>query len=283
MLHAEINTAKVDMSRIYSEPDPRDYFRELGKVDYKVPDRAKPVFDGLISFLEDRKDAPVCALDLGCSYGINAALLKYGLDMDDLYSHWTDPRIDDATPEQVIDADRRFFDDLPIANPATVIGLDSSQPAISYGKNTGLLDQGMALDLEETPLPDAAGQALEPVDMVMSTGCVGYVTETSFAKLMPALTQGRKPWLANFVLRMFPFEPIAQELAAHGYVTEKLDGEQFVQRTFVSDEEQQSVLRKLATQGIDPAGEAQGNLIAEFYLSRPEQDAQVPIGELIGN
>ncbi|MEW4467538.1 hypothetical protein AB1K62_06890 [Parasphingorhabdus sp. JC815] len=282
MPHGEIDTVKADMTHIYNQPDPRHYFRELGKVDYKLPDRAKPVFSPLINYLENRKEAPVCALDLGCSYGINAALLKHDIDMDDLHKRWTDPQFDSATPEEIIDADRRFFNDLPVTNMATVIGLDSSALAISYGNKTGLLDAGMALDLEEEHLPDATAKALLPVDLVMSTGCIGYVTETSFAKLMPVITQGRQPWLANFVLRMYPFDPIAQELAKHGYVTEKLDNEQFVQRTFVSREEQEGVLERLAHQGLDPVGEDGGKLIAEFYLSRPKQDAEKPLRDLLG-
>lgn len=282
MLHVDINAVKADMTHIYGRPDPRSYFRELGKVDYKIPDCAKPVFDSLIHHLEDRKNEPVCALDLGCSYGVNAALLKHDLDMDDLYEHWTDPLLDHATPEQVIDADRLFFEELPTASSTTIVGLDSSMPAIDYAKNAGLLDEGLALDLERGPLPEAASGMLQPVDIIISTGCVGYVTETSFSKLMPVVTQGQKPWLANFVLRMFSFEPIAQELATHGYVTEKLDCEPFVQRAFVSHDEQEGVLDKLAAQGLDTKGEENGHLIAEFYLSRPEPDAAVSIGEIIG-
>ncbi|MHB9879184.1 hypothetical protein ACSMXM_05930 [Pacificimonas sp. ICDLI1SI03] len=276
----EINSAKADMSYSYGHPDPRNYFRELQKVDYRIPELAKPVFTTLIQHLEERKNAPVHALDVGCSYGVNAALLKHDLKMDDLYARWTDPALDAATPEQMTDADRRFFSALPVANPAAIYGLDPSAPAISYGENTGLLDRGMAVNLEEDELSDVAADTLAPVDLVMSTGCVGYVTEISFAKMIPAFAEGRLPWMANFVLRMFPFDPIVNELGKHGYVTEKLEGEQFIQRAFASAEEQEGVLDKLKAQGLDSSGESEGNLIAEFYLSRPAQDATVPLREL---
>ena len=125
-------------------------------------------------------------------------------------------------------------------------------------------------------------RSLAQVDLVTSTGCVGYVTHKTFERLLPAVTEGRPPWLANFVLRMFPFQPIAEILKERGYVTEKLEGRTFVQRKFASGEEQEQVLSQLREQDIDPAGkEAEGHLLAEFYLSRPiSETAAAPIERL---
>ena len=56
-----------------------------------------------------------------------------------------------------------------------------------------------------------------------STGCIGYVTEKTFERLLPAVTKGgHAPWMANFVLRLWSFEPIEETLSDWGYVTEKL-------------------------------------------------------------
>ena len=123
--------------------------------------------------------------------------------------------------------------------------------------------------------PTRATENLGLVDLVTSTGCVGYLTEKSFEGLLPALTQGRSPWIGNFVLRMFPFDTIEDTLKEWGYVTEKLEGQTFVQRDFVSDEEQERVLKQLRKRGIDPAGkESEGQLLAEFYLSRPANEVE---------
>ncbi len=35
---------KANMDAIYGEADPRAYFRELGKLDYRIPELAKPIF-----------------------------------------------------------------------------------------------------------------------------------------------------------------------------------------------------------------------------------------------
>ena len=82
---------------------------------------------------------------------------------------------------------------------------------------------------------------------------------------------------------MFPFEDITRTLDARGYVTEKLAGRTFVQRRFVSADEQAQVLAQLREQGVDPTGkEADGHLHAEFFLSRPRTDAEkLPLDRLL--
>ena len=222
-------------------------------------------------------------LDLGCSYGVNAALLKHDLSIGDLYEHWEQEALADATPEELIERDREFFADLDEPQDIKVIGIDVAENAVAFAEQAGLLDEGLTINLETKSLPEPAGEELAPVDLVTSTGCVGYVTEKSFERLLPAITCDREPWIANFVLRMFPFDAIAETFSGWGYLTEKLDGQTFVQRAFSSFEEQEQILEQMRDKGIDPSGkETEGHLLAEFYLSRPAQDAaDVPIERLI--
>ena len=116
-----------------------------------------------------------------------------------------------------------------------------------------------------------------------STGCRGLCDREEFRPLVAAVTRGRPPWIANFVLRLFPFDAIEETLNKWGYVTEKLDGQTFFQRRFASADEQEQVLERLRGRGIDPTGaEAEGHLLAEFYLSRPMRDAaEMPIERLL--
>ena len=279
----EINEAKANLNHIYDQADPRAYFRELHKLDYGIPGAAKPIFQKLISHLQRRGDDAIRILDLGCSYGVNAALLKHDLSMEDLYEHWGQTKLADAASEDVIARDESFFAEFDDADGIEVIGLDQAQNAISFAEKVGLLDEGLAEDLEIGPLSARGKEELAPVDLVTSTGCVGYVTEKSFARLLPTLTQGRPPWIANFVLRLFPFDVIEATLKDWGYVTEKFEGHIFVQRRFASADEQEQVLEQLRDQGIDPTGkEADGHLVAEFYLSRPAKDvANLPVARLL--
>jgi SAM-dependent methyltransferase len=279
----EINEAKANMDHIYDQPDPRPYFRELKKLGYTIPGLAKPIFQKLISQLRRQTNDTVRVLDLGCSYGVNAALLKHDLSMPELYEHWGNKALLGATSEEVVAHDRRYFGDLDAPADIEVIGLDLAESAIAFAEETGLLDEGLVFNLENDPLPGSAKEDLASVDLVMSTGCVGYVTEKTFDQLLPAITQGQAPWIGNFVLRIFPFDAIEETLNDWGYVTEKLEGQTFVQRQFASADEQEQVLEQLRERGIDPRGqETEGNLLAEFYLSRPANEhAEIPLEHLL--
>jgi hypothetical protein len=277
----ELNSSKVNLNHIYNQPDPRAYFRELRKLDYEIPGSAKPLFESLISHLQQSRSEPIHVLDLGCSYGVNAALLKHDLTMSDLYEHWGSD-LADAGPEDVRERDRRFFNGNG-DGAIEVTGLDTAGNAVAFAEDAGLLDTGLATNLEVEALSETAREELASVDLITSTGCVGYVTERSFERLLPAVTKGRSPWIANFVLRLFPFESIDRTLAEWGYVTEKLDGSTFIQRRFATLEEREGVLRQLREHGIDPAGkEEEGHLHAEFYLSRPAEEAGgAPLAKLL--
>jgi carnitine O-acetyltransferase len=75
--------------------------------------------------------------------------------------------------------------------------------------------------------------------------------------------------MAHFVLRMYPFEPIAACLADLGYATTRVE-QVFRQRRFASPEEQAQVVDTLTGLGLDPSGlEAEGWLYAQLFISRP--------------
>lgn len=278
-----INEAKANLDHIYDESHPRNYFRELSKLDYAIPDLAKPIFQKLISHLQNRQKDTIHVLDLGCSYGINAALLKYDLSMAELHQHWANSALPATTQEEVVANDRHFINSLEEAADIEMVGIDLAASAVAFARETGLLDEDIVINLETDPQPEAAKEKLAPVDLVTSTGCIGYVTEKSFDRLLPAITQGQAPWMGNFVLRLFPFDPIEESLSEWGYVTEKLPGQLFPQRQFSSGEEREQVLEQLCERGIDPTGkESEGSLLAEFYLSRPANDvAECPIDRLL--
>ena len=279
----DINEAKANLDHIYNQSDPRAYFRELKKLDYVIPEVAKPIFKKLIEALQQRRENTIQVLDLGCSCGINAALLKHDLSMDELYDHWGQKAFSDATSDAVIARDQNYFADLKASEDIGVVGFDVAENATSYGEEVGLLDESFTVNLETELLSAPVKEELALVDLVTSTGCVGYVTEKSFDRMLPAMGSGQMPWFANFVCRMFPFEAIEECLDGWGYVTEKLQNRIFLQRRFASAHEQEQVIGQLRDQGVDPTGlEGEGDLLAEFYLSRPKAEAvAVPIERLL--
>ncbi|GIL02322.1 MAG: methyltransferase type 12 [Alphaproteobacteria bacterium] len=270
-------TGKIDLNGIYNNDDPVPYFSTLSKLGYRIPEEGKPIFERLIAARREAHEARETKLiDLGCSYGVNAALLKHGMEMDDLYRLYGE----DAPHETALVArDRALFAE-PTDRHLEIVGIDPADKAVAYAVETGLIDAAVAANLEKADPERDDAAAIAGADLIISTGCIGYVTQASLARLIEAAEPGR-PWMAHFVLRMFPFAPIEEMLAEHGYVTEKLDGV-FPQRRFASPEEQAHVLDNLDRLGLDPTGlEASGWYYAELHVSRPPADAGLPLDTLV--
>jgi hypothetical protein len=243
-------------------------------LDYIIPDLARGIFRNIASAVAERRDRPIKVLDLGCSYGVNAILMRMPLDLARLAQRYADLGVHGLTAGELAELDHNYFRSWP-RQPMTIVGLDSSAPAISYAVRTGVLDDGIAIDLENGELTPRARALLRDVDLIVSTGCVGYVSERTFAKILSAI-EGPAPWVASFVLRMYPYTAIENELRRRGLVTEKLESTTFVQRRFHSERECWDVLRCLEQAGVPTLGkEAEGLLHAELYLSRSPSDAKV--------
>lgn len=277
-----LTTFKANFDQIYTASDPREYYRVLFGLDYVIPELAKPIFRDLIDKRSETSAERLKILDLGCSYGINAALVRFPLDLRRLARRYVSREAFSLDPKELIDFDRSYFASWPKATDAAFIGQDTSKPAIDYATRVGLLSGGVTTNLEEVEPSDRERALLSGLDLILSTGCVGYITSTTFRRVLD-LQEGRMPWIANFVLRMYPFEPIAEDLARYGLVTEKVPGVTFVQRRFHSKDEFESTIDALRDQDIDPSGkEAEGLLHAELYISRPKEDvAEMPLGELV--
>lgn len=254
--------SKTDFSRIYTRPDPREFVAALRPLSYQVPRLAAPV---IAAELAGRADRPV--LDVCCSYGVNAAQLRCGVDLDELARRYADPALAGLDPAALTAADAAFFAGR-VRVPLTVLGLDASGPAVDYARSAGLLADGWAEDLESAPPSPALTAGVAGVGTVVCTGGVGYVGERTFARLLDVLdpTDLR---LVVFVLRVFDYAPIAAVLADRGLATERLPGT-FPQRRFADAAEQEAAVHDVRARGLDPTGrESDGWYHAECFVSRP--------------
>lgn len=272
---------KACFDDIYIQEDPREYYRVLYGLDYIIPDLARGIFRNIASAVAERRNRPIKVLDLGCSYGTNAILLRMPLDLARLAQRYADLGAHGLAASELAELDQNYFRSWP-RQPMTIVGLDASAPAIAYAVRTGALDDGIALDLENGELTPRARALLRDVDLIISTGCVGYVSERTFSEILGAI-EGPAPWIASFVLRMYPYTAIETELRRRGLATEKLEGTTFVQRRFHSERECWDVLRCLEQGGISTlAKESEGLLHAEFYLSRSPSDVKaVPLEQVV--
>ncbi|MFC6887115.1 MULTISPECIES: class I SAM-dependent methyltransferase [Actinomadura] len=265
-------TGKISLDHIYTQPDPRDYFGTLRELGYTIPQLAKPHFADLVREFREARGVPVpTVLDIGCSYGINAALAKCDTTMDALYERYCDPSA--RTRDDLLERDRELVGSSAAAGAVRFVGLDSSGPALDYALDAGFLDAAVHADLENDDPTGPQRETLASADLVVSTGCVGYVTERTIGRVVAAHGD-RRPWMAHFVLRMFPFGPVAEVLAAAGYETVRLGGA-FRQRRFADAQERSLVLERLASVGVDPRGlESEGWFYAQLFVSRPRDGAE---------
>jgi SAM-dependent methyltransferase len=266
------DTGKVSFDHIYDQPDPRAYFSTLRRLGYRIPQLASGYFRQLLADRASRYQRPATVLDIGCSYGINAALLRCGLTMDDMYRRYCDGDAPTVTTRALVARDTetvRSRDQFP---GTRFIGLDSSLPALSYATQAGFLDDAVHGDLEADEPTPSQRQQFAAVDLIISTGCIGYVTGKTLSRVLDA-SDGRRPWMAHFVLRMFPFDPVADCLAGFGYETIGYE-RVFKQRRFASAQEQALVLDTLAEVGVDSRGlESDGWFYARLFLSCPRGEA----------
>ncbi len=258
---------KAEFDHIYDQPDPREYYRTLGALDYEIPQQAVPTFERIVDKL-DTSQATV--LDVCCSYGVNAALMRCDVHLDDLMARYRDESLDELDPARLIQLDRQYYNDVMQAEPPRVLGLDVAGNAVEYAKEVGLLDDGWAENLEaHEPSPELV-KGIQDVDLITITGGIGYVTERTVDRLLSVFDDDAKPTVAAFVLRRYSYDGIAATLSKHGLQTQKQEGRTYPQRRFASLQEQDATLQALDSLGVDPTGkEADGRYHAEFYLSVP--------------
>lgn len=261
------NQAKACFDEVYDAPDPRAYFTALGRLDYQIPSQAKPVFRAVMRAMgRDRIDV----LDIGCSYGVNAALLRYDLEFETLVDRYDRPEMAQRSTAEVILDDAAHFAGLREETPMRFVGLDVAAEAAGYAKAVGLIDAAVVANLEDRPLTEAEAALVEGADLIITTGAIGYVTRRTFARLLDA-RRGAPPWVAAFALRQYPFDEIAEALAARALDTATLEDRLFPQRAFQDAEEAEGAIAAVRAAGRDPEGvETRGGYFAEFHLAAPE-------------
>lgn len=269
------NSGKIDLSDIYDQPDPRSYYQTLVTLEYKIPETASSIVARIVAALRrDRDQQDITVLDVGSSYGVNAALLKHGYSLAELFNIYGPSATADRSREDLVDRDRSLFQGGGDGN-LTTIGLDVAESAIAYARDARLVDAGIAANFETRDPTAAEASILASTDLVMSTGAIGYVDAPTFKRVLDSAK--RPPWLALFALRMFPVDKIIEFLAARGYAVYRAKGQTFRQRRFADSHEKAEVLARLQGLGIDPAGhEAKGWYHAEFFFAAPKDEKITP-------
>lgn len=280
-LTARINRNKAVFDDIYGERDPRSYFSVLGALDYMIPDLAESVIHQILEARTTRYGGDNRVLDVGCSYGINAAVHRFPVNFASLRQRYARREMMELEPDDMIRFDRNFYAGWPDVGVAQFIGLDISEPAIHYANAVGLHIDGIAADLERDELSARGARMISSTNVLLATGSIGYVTDRTYRRLLDAMVT--TPWIISFVLRMFPYDDFIAAFEERGMITEKLTSTMFVQRRFRDEAEFERSLAALAMRGIDTQGfEANGLFQAELFLTRPEEDVKaLPLEDIV--
>lgn len=263
---------KKDFTDIYTQKFPDDYLKEMKKLQYRIPDKTKPLYLSLAQQLIQKLSRPINILDIGSSYGINSALLKYGLKMSDLDDFFLQE--DNTTLEQT----KQFFERIPSKDELNFYQIDISEPALKFSEHTKLCKKGICVNLETGNLPI---KEIPSFDMVIATGCIGYIGYKAFSNLFEFIKKQQakfpeseidEPIFAFSVLRIFDMEKIQKTFDYYGYSLVKTDLNPIPQRQFSDSEEQNQTIFLLKDKGIETKEfEDDGHFYADFYVASPKR------------
>ncbi|WP_244604720.1 MULTISPECIES: class I SAM-dependent methyltransferase [Mesorhizobium] len=277
-VRSSIQGVKHDFSGAYNRKWPHAYFRAHLALDYMLPDRAKPVFERIFAdYRRVRNKAKLKIIDIGCSYGVNAALLRADLDLDDLYAAYSSGSLSGRHEIE----HRAFFRNRGLRDDIQFVGVDPSFRAIRYARNQGLLEAGIPANLETGDLTIKERCALADADIIISTGCVGYATDRTFARVYDASAASR-PWVVVFAMHPFSYDDIAAALRGYGLETRSVDRFRQRQRRFSTPTERQAILTAMTQLGIEDRLErTTGYVYASCYISAPR--GEVLYGGILGS
>jgi len=260
---------KKDFSEIYTKEFPCSYLTEMKNLEYRIPDQTKPLYQHLSERMANYLRRPLNILDLGSSYGINSALLNYELVMTELDEYFVE-----GNPSPSIKETQSFFEDLPNKNPKFQFYLvDTSSRALEFAEKAGLCEDSFCINMEKEKIPPKFEQTLNDIDLIISTGCIGYIGSKSFEKIFDSIDGlGRSPLpiFAFTVLRMFPMDEIEEVFRKNGFELVKTKVGPLKQRRFYNDSEKEKSIELLENLGMSSEGiEEQGYYFADFFVGGP--------------
>jgi hypothetical protein len=259
---------KKDFTDIYIQKNPTPYLEEMKNLEYRISDQTKPLYTHLAERIINYLKRPVKILDLGSSYGINSALMNHELVMSELDDFFVD-----NNPEPSIKSSRDFFDELPNNNPNLQFYLvDTSSPALDFAEKTGLCEDSFCVNMEKDFISTKFKQTMCSIDLIISTGCVGYIGWRSFANIFATINDEKAPLplFAFTSLRIFRMNEIEKVFKENNFELLKTRIGPLKQRHFHNKTEMNDTLDLLKRRNIDTKNlEDTGYYFADFYVGGP--------------
>ena len=248
----EQNRAKASFDAAYTAQPPHQYFRNMTAVDYRMADSMNPYLSAVVDASMTSQE-PVRVLDIGCSYGMSGALLKTDCayrDLAEFYRHKASSEYASCVVES-----QRWLDSHEMRGDVEVVGFDSSEEAIRFAAASHMIDDGIALNLEDekSELTDNEAYLIRECDVLLSTGAIGYVTDKTLNPILDEFGNDARgalgPVAVMSVLELFDPAPIAEAFTEHGYRFGHLPV-RMPQRRFVDEDERKGVVEALRQRGV---------------------------------
>jgi len=269
-----VNELKVkkDFTDIYTQETPREYLKEMKRLRYSISDSTKPLYNSIIEQLENTLSRPINILDLGSSYGINSALMKYNLTMTELNNFFLNE------PEPTKKETKQFYEKCTNKDNMCFYQIDISEEALKFSEEMNLCEKGMNVNLDDKKVD--LSESLPKIDVVIATGCIGYIGYMAFVNLLKVIkkrqdnsieskTKYNSPIFAFSVLRMFDMNDIEKTFETYDYSIVKSDIKPLVQRSFSDPKEKEQTISILHEMGINTKEyEDDGNFYADFYIAK---------------
>ncbi len=278
MKYKSANEAKATFDDVYHAATPHAYFNEMDRHQYEIGEQAKPYFLAAIKHLQaaNQGKLPPRLLDLGCSYGVGSALVKYNCTYPELSEFFHEEA---PLNHQTCAASTRDWLQPRDAHPdLECIGLDCSEEALSFAEDAGLLCSTIARNFEESEEPDSTERSImRNCNLLTSTGAIGYVGEKTLSVILKQLgkayPENAAPFVVVTILRMFDPRPVQNCFESFRYRFEKVPGVCLRQRHFADEQEQEQTIDLIRRRGLDPAGlESEGTLYADLYVGSAPSD-----------
>jgi hypothetical protein len=244
----------------------------MNRLGYSISDSTKPLYNTIIEQLENTLSGPVNILDLGSSYGINSALMKYNLTMTELNKFFL------TETEPTKKETKQFYEKCTSNDNMHFYQIDISEEAIKFSEEMGLCEKGMNVNLDDEKLELL--ESLPKIDVVIATGCIGYIGYMAFVNLLKVIKNRQansieskieynSPIFAFSVLRMFDMDDIEKTFETYNYSIVKSDIKPIIQRKFSDAKEKEETISILHEMRINTKEyEDNGNLYADFYIAK---------------
>ncbi|MGH7142760.1 MAG: hypothetical protein ACREJ2_01340 [Planctomycetota bacterium] len=276
MNYEDVNSAKANFHDIYRADTPHAYLTKMASLGFVIGEEARPYCAAAASLIRQQNGGhwPVQMLDVGCSYGVGSALIKYGCSFAEMCAFFSGRAPQDYTAACA--ATRLWLNVTAPVCDVRCVGLDNSPEAIRFALDAGLLAGGIAADFEKPGNAPTAEQIgwLRSCNLMMSTGAIGYVTSRTLNVVLKHLGKDHPgsagPLVVSTILRMFDLKDIRACFESHGYVFEAVPGARLLQRRFADAREKSDMLTMLHDRGIVTRDwEDQGKMYADLYIGAP--------------